>query len=132
MMQKPSRAGQSGFTLIELLIVVAIIGILAAIAVPSYQSYRDKARFAEAINATSPYKLAVDVCYQSLGTLTGCSGGSNGVPSTQAYGIITSIVTTNGQIVVTASNPAGTYTMTPSISGSALTWAGTCNPGTLC
>ena len=54
---------QKGFTLIELMIVIAIIGILAAIAIPAYQNYVKKAAYSEVISAMTSYKTAVDVCY---------------------------------------------------------------------
>jgi len=76
-------SGQSGFTLIELLIVVAIIGILAAIAVPSYQSYTRKAKFSEVISAIAPYKLGVETCFQATGSLAAasCDNAVGGVPA---------------------------------------------------
>ena len=69
---------QDGFTLIELMIVIAIIGILAAIALPAYQTYAKRAKFAEVVTATTGVKTAVEVCYQTEGSLAGCDATDSG------------------------------------------------------
>lgn len=68
-----------GFSLIELMIVVAIIAVLAAVAIPSYQNYTLKAKFTEVVQAVSPFKLAVESCAREFGSLSGCVN-QNGLP----------------------------------------------------
>jgi len=65
----------AGFTLIELLIVVAIIGVLASVAIPSFQTYAVKARVSEALVAVGPARTAVTLYFQRFGTLP--PGGDN-------------------------------------------------------
>jgi type IV pilus assembly protein PilA len=60
---------QQGFTLIELMIVVAIIGILAAIAIPAYQDYTVRAKISELVNAMTPAKTSVSEYFMSQGEL---------------------------------------------------------------
>ena len=62
------RQNQQGFTLIELMIVVAIIGILAAIAIPSYQDYTARAQVSEAVNLTGGFKTPLAEVYQTQGS----------------------------------------------------------------
>ena len=70
---------QQGFTLIELMIVVAIIGILAAIALPAYQNYTNKAKFSEVVVATSAIKTAFEIAYSEEPTFA--SAAANAVVS---------------------------------------------------
>ena len=71
-MQNHIMNKQDGFTLIELMIVIAIIGILAALALPAYQTYAKKAKFSEVVMATTAVKSAIDICYQTKGDLALC------------------------------------------------------------
>ena len=141
-MMKINKTNQKGFTLIELMIVVAIIGILAAIALPAYQNYTKKARFSEVVMATQGFKTAIEVCAQTTGDITECDQGTNGVPGNQgATGLVNSIVwqsdATPPTLVATAIAGNGldsaTYTLTPTEeTNGQITWEETCSDTALC
>src|SRR5262245_58527550 len=94
---------QSGFTLIELMIVVAIIGILAAIAIPAYQNYTIRAQVAEGINLAAAMRAAVATSFVDRGeapTNRSEAGlSANATDSSGAY--VSSIEVTNGTLIVT-------------------------------
>lgn len=122
-----------GFTLIELLIAIAIIGILAAVGIPSYQSYTRKAHYTEIVQASAPYKLGVEECYQVNGSLDVCQAGTNGVPQNIAagsgVGLVDSIIISDGAVItITPKNQFGikdtdTYILTPTVQSNQLVWA---------
>jgi type IV pilus assembly protein PilA len=140
-MKRSMQKVQKGFTLIELMIVVAIIGILAAVALPAYQTYTTKAKFTEVVLGTSGLKIAVELCAQDLGTVTGCTDASHGIAAVGAAGNILSITTTDGAITATAVGSGATpvnglkgetYILTSAFADGKTTWTvgGTCSTGT--
>ncbi|MCQ8883284.1 prepilin-type N-terminal cleavage/methylation domain-containing protein [Pseudoalteromonas shioyasakiensis] len=135
---------QQGFTLIELMIVIAIIGILAAIALPQYQTYTKKARFSEVVLAASSAKGLVDICFQTRGAgklancdeakeigldATGAAAGKN--VSKVEIAQTTALVTATGDAT---SVDGKTYTLKPTVTSGSLTWeeGGTCIEAGIC
>lgn len=110
----------NGFTLIELMIVVAIIGILASIAIPQYQTYTKRSQFTEVVIATTPFKAAFEVGVQTdrITAIADADTGANGIPSNPgATGVVASIGMTDGVITGTATAAIDNHTVTFTPSG---------------
>ena len=136
-------SNQQGFTIIELMIVIAIISILAAIAIPSYQTYVKKARFTEVVLAASSVRSNIDICFQDKDnyTLSSCDSlskiGINASTVTKPSSVnsisitpITALITVTGAPSV----DSATYTLLPTPSNNTLIWTvgGTCIAAGLC
>lgn len=126
---------QKGFTLIELMIVVAIIGILAAIALPAYQDYTKRAKMSEVVAFIASAKTGVAEGYADLNTLTGIDNAKAGLADatdiTSKY--VKELTVTDGVITVEvqgidadcdAATPALTLEPTPNATTGSLEWAG--------
>jgi len=127
------KHNQQGFTLIELMIVVAIIGILAAIALPAYQDYTIRAKVSECVGVVSACKTSVSEAFASEAGLPAATADAGCATTTTQYcgapavaaGVVTVGVTTAAGVPA-----ACTLTLTPNVAGGAITaWAGStdCN-----
>ena len=127
------RQVQAGFTLIELMIVVAIIGILAAVALPAYQDYTIKAKVGNALSSVATLKTAVALCGQENGgSVASCITGSNGIPVfNRTKEVASAAVTANGVITATLGTGIGTSVdgltiiWTPAVGETNTTWVTT-------
>ncbi len=123
------KQAQHGFTLIELMIV--IIGILAAVALPAYDNYTKGAKFAEVVAAVVPYKIGVELAIQKQGT--GCATLATsvknecGIPDdATASGVVQSVGVNAGIIKATGTADdvdSATFILTPSGPKAPVTWA---------
>jgi type IV pilus assembly protein PilA len=124
---------QKGFTLIELMIVIAIIGILAAIAIPAYQDYTVRSKVSEGLNLSGAAKLAVSEVYDALGTLP-ATQASYGLPQAGSISgnYVSSVGVAGGLITVTYTAAVGgtpnqggnTILIRPDVtSGGSVQWA---------
>jgi len=137
------KKAQKGFTLIELMIVIAIIGILASVALPAYQTYVKKAKFSEVVSATSVIRSAVDICFaiKGFGNLANCDTEAEiGVYLTDAEAppMVNSVSLATNTAVITATGVAAVDSediiLTPTNTSGNLSWVitGSCIAAGLC
>lgn len=130
MKRQKSNPNLAGFSLFELMIAIAIIAILTAIALPTYQRYIKKAAMTEMLQVSAPYRTSVEICMIEQGDLKNCSEGQNGIPAStstqyiQALNVQSGVITMIGQ----GSLSGLTVTLSPEQqAASAAQWQKNCN-----